>query len=93
MALSINEVNNVFKVKGSINTNTAQNFQKHLEMVIKTQDGLTIDINDVMEIDKRGLDAIKSLYDYALQYRREFYILGNGCKEIYDDFKAHFSAA
>jgi len=93
MALTISKINDVFKVKGSINTNTAKSFQTHLEMVMNTQGELTIDINDVKEIDTRGLKALKALYHFALVHSREFYILGNGCKEIYDDFKTHMSAA
>jgi len=93
MALTIKEKNNVFTVEGSINASTARHFQSHFEMLLNTFRELTIDIESVSEIDKNGLAAIKVLYDNALSNNRAFFILGTGCKEIYDEFRYSVTAA
>jgi anti-anti-sigma regulatory factor len=93
MALTIREKNNVFTIEGSINANTASNFQSHLEMLLNAFGELTIDIENVSEIDTNGLAAIRALYDNALNYNRGFFIVGTGCKEIYDEFRYTVLAA
>ncbi|WP_296311103.1 STAS domain-containing protein [Winogradskyella sp. UBA3174] len=87
MSLTIKENNNVFTVEGSINANTAQNFQSHFEMLLNAFGELTIDIENVSEIDANGLEAIRVLHDNALNYNRGFFILGNTYKDIYDELR------
>ncbi|TGV00667.1 STAS domain-containing protein [Flavivirga rizhaonensis] len=86
MALKITEQNGTFLVEGTINANTALNFQNHLETILNVYETLTIDIENVTEIDASGMNALRALYSNALIYNRPFYILGTGCKEVYDDF-------
>ncbi|WP_178987245.1 STAS domain-containing protein [Winogradskyella schleiferi] len=93
MALTIKEKNNVFTVEGSINASTARHFQSHFQMLLNTFGELTIDIENVSEIDKNGLAAIKVLYENALSKNRAFFILGTGCKDTYDEFRYSVIAA
>lgn len=86
MALKITEQNGTFIVEGTINATTAMDFQNHLESIINVYETLTIDIENVTEIDTSGMKAMRALYSNALIYNRPFYILGTGCKEVYDDF-------
>ncbi|NMH88733.1 STAS domain-containing protein [Flavivirga algicola] len=86
MALKITEQNGTFLIEGTINTTTAMNFQNHLEAILNRRNMLTIDIENVTEIDASGMKALRALYGNALIYNRPFYIIGTGCKEIYDDF-------
>ncbi len=86
MALKITEQNRTFLVEGTINASTAMNFQNHLEAILNTYGTLTIDIENVTEIDANGMHALRALYSNALIYNRPFYIIGTGCKEIYEDF-------
>ena len=86
MALKITEQNGTFIVEGTINATTAIYFQNHLESILNVYEALTIDIENVTEIDASGMKAMRALYSNALIYSRSFYILGTGCKEVYDDF-------
>ncbi|WP_331497758.1 STAS domain-containing protein [Flavivirga spongiicola] len=85
MALKITKQNRTFLVEGTLNATTAMSFQNHLEAVLNTYETLTIDIEMVTEIDTNGMKALRALYSNALIYNRPFYIVGTGCKEIYDD--------
>ncbi|GAA3612067.1 STAS domain-containing protein [Flavivirga amylovorans] len=87
MAFRITNQNGTFLVEGTINASTALNFQEHLESILNLQETLTIDIENVTEIDASGMHALRVLYDNAVTYNRPFYIIGTGCKEIYDDLK------
>ena len=93
MALTIKENNGEFLVEGAINASTAKNFQSHCEMLLNAYGDLTINIENITEIDKNGLQALKALYDNALNYNRGFYMVGVGCKEIYDEFRYTVAAA
>lgn len=93
MALTIREKNGEFLVEGAVNTSTAKNFLNHCESLLNTLGELTINIENITEIDKNGLSAFKALYDNALYYNRGFFITGVGCKEIYDEFRFTVAAA
>jgi anti-anti-sigma regulatory factor len=93
MALTIKENNGEYVVEGAINASTAKHFQNHCELLMKALGELTINIENITEIDKSGLNALKDLYDNALNYNRGFYMVGVGCKEIYDEFRFTVAAA
>ena len=93
MALTIKQNNGEFLVEGSINSTTAKHFQIHCEALLNAFNELTINIEKVTSIDKNGLQALRALYDNALNYNRGFFIVGNGCKEIYDEFRFTVAAA
>ena len=86
MALKITKQNRTFLVEGTLNATAAMNFQNHCESILNTYGALTIDIEMVTEIDPNGMKALRALYRNALTYSRPFYVVGTGCKEIYDDF-------
>ncbi|GAA0738800.1 MULTISPECIES: STAS domain-containing protein [Flavobacteriaceae] len=87
MALSITRNEKTFEVKGRINAATASYFQAHFAIALNSGNGLSIDINNVTEIDSNGMRALKSLYEKAEAWKKPFYILGNGCKEIFDELR------
>lgn len=93
MALIIKENNNVFKVEGVINAGTAKNFQSHFELLLNVYGDLIIDIDNVSEIDANGINAIKALYNNASLNNKDFFIVGNGCKEISDELRYTVAAA
>lgn len=86
MALKITQQNSVFIIEGTINASTAMHFQNYLESILNAYEALTIDIENVTEIDASGMKAMRALYSNALIYNRPFYIIGTGCKEVHDDF-------
>ncbi|WP_417558686.1 STAS domain-containing protein [Mesoflavibacter zeaxanthinifaciens] len=87
MALSITKNKKAFEVKGRINATTASFFKTHFINALNSKNGLSIDINNVTEIDSNGMRALKELYSKAKTYKKPFYILGNGCKEIFDELR------
>ena len=87
MSLTIKETNGIFNLEGSINAATAKYFQTHFETILNASKKLTINIDNIIEIDINGMKALKRLHTNALIFNRYFYIVGNGCKEIYDEFR------
>ncbi|WP_161805018.1 STAS domain-containing protein [Lacinutrix mariniflava] len=85
MALTILRNNNTFTVEGKINTSTVGSFKAHFNITLNTLKNLTIDISKVTEIDVNGVEAIKSIYNNAKSWNKPFAIVGNGCKEIYEE--------
>lgn len=89
MSLQISNKNGTFNLTGKINTTTASAFKTHMKFVFKTQKEVVINIDNVQEIDVAGVSTLKELYMHALVYNKTFYITGNGCKDIYHDFRYH----
>lgn len=87
MAFTIKENQGQFLIEGIINSSTANYFQDHCMMLLNEFGELTINIENTTEIDKSGLLALRAIYNQAITYNRKFYIVGIGCKEIYDDFR------
>ncbi|AXT20360.1 hypothetical protein D7030_04365 [Flavobacteriaceae bacterium AU392] len=92
MALTIKERRGTFYIQGNINTSTASSFRTHFEHILNTYGNLTLDIDNVAEIDADGMIALRALYINAFIRKQDFSIVGYGCKEIYDDFR-YFDAA
>ena len=88
MALTIKEHNGTFYLEGTINEKTARGFKEYVEFLIHYAKQTTININGVNGIDGNGMKALQELYNIALNINKKFYIVGNGCKEIYDDFQS-----
>lgn len=91
MALTLRDQDGVFVAAGSINKATSESFQLHLNTIFDQYKSVTINIDEVNQIDANGLSVLKEFYLIGLRYNRNFFIIGNGCKEIYDEFK--FDAA
>ena len=86
MSLKITQNNGTFEVIWKINTATAKSFKQHFNFILNSLDKLTIDINKVNEIDVCGLRAFKELYQHPNLNSKTFFIVGDGCKEIYEEF-------
>lgn len=90
MALTINNENGVFMIVGAINATTAQHLENHFNSLLDNNHEVTINIDKVNFIDTFGLSALRRLYQNSTENQKKaFYIVGNGCKEIYDDFRYH----
>jgi len=85
MALKITQKNETFLVEGTINAMTALNFQNHLKFALRNTDELVINIENVTEIDVNGMNAMRSIYAESVLNDTRIYIVGTGCKEVYDD--------
>lgn len=85
MALKITQNKEIFSVSGIINTTTALNFQNHISLAMKDIKELVIDIENVTSIDSAGMKAIRVIYADCMSNNKRIYIVGTGCKEVYDD--------
>ncbi|WP_026754798.1 STAS domain-containing protein [Sediminibacter sp. Hel_I_10] len=92
MALKITRNENTFTLEGQINACTASNFKTHFMLMLNSMRDITIDISKVTEIDSNGMHAIKSVYNNATSWHKPFYIIGNGCKEIFQDIRPNYAA-
>lgn len=87
MALIITQEDKTITLEGALNTTTLNGFKTHFEFVLNSYKGVTLNINKVTEIDVSGMNALKAFYREAVLDHNIFFIVGNGCKDIYDDFK------
>ena len=88
MALTIKENNGTYQIEGALNAYTAKHFQLHCQMLLKAYGELTIDIEKTSFIDTNGMRAIKALFKKTMTSQRKFYVVGTGCKDIYDDLRS-----
>lgn len=85
MSLQIIEKNGVFFLNGKINTTTSRPFLIHFDYLLDTKD-VKVNIDNVTEIDKDGMEAIEILKAIALRNNMNFSILGYGSRDIYEHF-------
>ena len=84
MLLTIKENNGIFLVEGVITNATIEQFKNHVEFLMVYTKSLTLNIDNVMAIDKKGVKLIGELFKKAQFHKKEFSIVGYGCKEIYE---------
>lgn len=92
MALQILEENGTFELHGCLNTTTTRSFIIHFEHILNTEQEVTVNIDYVNAIDSSGVEALKTLMAIALRTNTMFSVIGNGCKDIYQDYKSSFAA-
>ena len=86
MALLVDNRNNVFYVKGTIDQFNSEILERYILSQFQKDSNVTIDISDVCKIDKHGMRVLTSLYMNSIEKKKNFKIIGYGCKEIYDEF-------
>ena len=84
MLLTIKENNGVILLEGAICSETVKKFKDHLEFLLVYKKSLTINIDRVTAINKAGLTVIEGLFNKAKISNKSFFIIGYGCKEIYE---------
>ncbi len=92
MALQILENNGTFNLQGSLNATTTRFFIIHFEYLINSVKDVTVDIGELKNIDSNGVEALKTLMAIALRNNNVFSVIGDGCKDIYDDYRSSFAA-
>jgi len=85
MALKITHTKGVFLVEGVINVVTALHFKNHIESTMNDLEDLVINIENVTKIDTNGMKALHAIYESSMINNKNFYVVGLGCKEVYDD--------
>lgn len=92
MALQILEQNGTFHLQGTLNSNPSRSLIIQFEYMMQKIQNLTINIDKVSRIDASGVEALKTLMAIALRNGNELSIVGNGSKDIYDDYYAPMAA-
>lgn len=93
MDLEIITCNNFVKLKGEINKNNVDFFQSKLERTLHEFDQLTISIEGLKSVDRLGVNSLAHLHVKSLKENKQLFIVGLGCKELYDHFKTNEAVA
>jgi len=83
MSLKITKNEKIFEVEGPINGSTASFFKTHFVITLNSLSELTIDVDNVTEIDQSGMKAFRSIFDMALLWNKPLVLVGERRKEIY----------
>lgn len=86
MPLKILKKDNVYHLKGKVITPNVAKLLNYFTKKINKKNRILINIEETQEIDKNGLNALHRLINLADNKQKNFYIVGAGCKEIYDHF-------
>lgn len=81
MALQISEKKGLFYLKGKLNNLTSRFFIIYFEYNIEQSKNVTINIDNLDEISRDGLEAINTLTAIALRNHKIFSVIG----ETYND--------
>ncbi|MEP1487428.1 MAG: STAS domain-containing protein [Algibacter sp.] len=90
MSLTIKENKGIFLVEGVINTTTIEQFKNHVEFLMVYTKSITLNIDKVTAIDRKGVKLLGELFQTAQFHKKEFSVVGYGCKEIYEALEQPF---
>ncbi len=88
MDLMITNSNYFFQIKGALNQDNLSIFQNEFNNIFEKTNKLTISIEGLQSMDRAGVDALTKLHEEALDKNKSFSIVGFGCKDLYNHFKA-----
>lgn len=88
MDLSITSDNNVIKLKGILDFNNIDLFQTELLKAFKKYNVLTISVEELQKVDRFGVNALADFHIKSIRDNKQLSIVGLGCKELYEHFKA-----
>ncbi len=88
MDLEITQSNNFFKVKGSLDRHNIHLFRSKFRNIFDKVNAITISIEDLKSIDRYGVTAIAQLHNESIVKQKRLSIIGLGCQELYNHFKA-----
>jgi len=92
MNLEITNYNNFFKIKGVLNRKNLHLFQTEFDRIFDSVDKLTISIEDLVSVDRYGVNALAKLHNEAISKKKSLSIIGLGCKNVYDHFTTNDAA-
>ena len=85
MSLKIIKNKSTYSLQGVISKPTVKLFLSYFRKKVKKKKKIVLDINETKLIDKSGLIALKEIIKKGTKNSKDVFIIGNGCKEIYDD--------
>jgi len=88
MNLEITHSNNFFRVKGALERNNIHLFKSKFRNIFENANAVTISIEDLISIDRYGVNALAQLHNESIVKQKRLSIIGLGCKDLYDHFKS-----
>ena len=88
MELQITNYNNRIQIKGTLNKLNIKAFNDYFTNIFDRLDEILLDIESVESIDRAGVMALASLHNESIVKSKRLSIIGLGCKELYQHFKA-----
>jgi anti-anti-sigma regulatory factor len=88
MDLKITSYNNRFQIKGTLNKFNIKAFNDYFTNIFDRLDEILLDIESVESIDRAGVMALARLHNESIVKSKRLSIIGLGCKELYQHFKA-----
>ena len=88
MDLQITNYNNRFKIKGTLNKLSLKTFNAKFANIFDKADEILLDIENVESIDRAGVMALARLHNESINKSKRLSIIGLGCKDLYEHFKA-----
>lgn len=86
MALQITQTNETYNLKGQINTSSRLYFTNFFKSLLLKERKIIVNIEEVNEIDKQGLQAVFLIIKAAQKINKKLVVIGYGCKDVYDEF-------
>lgn len=87
MKLIIENINNVYELKGSLVKLNIHVFQNKFQNIFDDKSDLTISIVNLERIDNYGVNAIAKLHNDAITKLKRLSIIGFGNQELFNHFK------
>lgn len=92
MNLEISHVNNIYKLRGTLNRRNVKTFQKELSDAFEKLNAIILSVEELESIDRYGVNALAQLHNESLAQKKSLSIIGYGCKDLYNYFKAESAA-
>ena len=85
MSLQISKKKSVYFIKGRITKSTVKLFSTYFKKKLSKNKKIVLNIDAAKQIDSLGVKALKEIVKEGTEKRKDVFIVGYGCKEIYDD--------
>jgi len=89
MNLLVTNYNNTYKVKGNLVKMNIRVFQNELKDVFKNRDAITLNLQELNNIDNHGVTAIAQLHNEAITKNKKLAIIGFGNNQLMNHFKSN----
>lgn len=87
MSLKILKKKNIYHLKGKVISANFSKLLNYFTKKINKKNKVVLNIEEAVEIDKNGVNILQRLNTLATNKQKNFYIVGEGCKELYDHFQ------
>lgn len=87
MSLKILKKKHIYHLKGKVISGNLSKVLNYFIKKINKKNRVVLNIDEAVEIDKNGVNTLQKLNNLATNKKKNFYIVGEGCKELYDHFQ------